>query len=193
LRTVRIPHVQSTVSVWQLNIDSELVFVGDAGTTEASHPSRRVGVEWATYASPRPWLSLDGDIAVSRAKFTDTDPAASRIPGSAQSVISLGASVHDVKRFSGGVRLRFFGPRPLVEDGSVRSSATTLVNGQISYRLLPHSRAVLDVFNLLNESVSDIDYFYTSRLPGEPLSGVDDIHTHPALPRAARISLQIAF
>jgi hypothetical protein len=193
LRTVRIPHVQSTVSLWQLDIDSELVFVGDAGTTEASHPSRRLGVEWATYASPRPWLSLDGDVAISRAQFTDTDPAASHIPGSVQSVVSLGASLHDVKRVSGSLRLRFFGPRPLVEDNSVRSGATSLLNGEISYRLRQHSRLVVDLFNLLNESASDIDYFYTSRLPAEPLDGVHDVHTHPALPRAARISLQIAF
>jgi hypothetical protein len=37
--------------------------------------------------------------------------------------------------------------------------------------------------------VSDIDYFYTSRLPGEPAGGVDDIHTHPAEPREFRLSI----
>ena len=193
LRTVKIPRVQSTVSLWQLDIDSELVFVGDAGTTEASRPSRRVGVEWATYASPRPWLSLDGDVAVSRAKFTDFDPAGDRIPGSVQSVVSVGVSLHDIKRVSGSMRLRFFGPRPLVEDDSVRSGATSLLNGQVSYRLRPHSRVVVEMFNLLNETASDIDYFYTSRLPGEPSGGIDDVHTHPALPRAVRVSLQIGF
>ena len=193
VRTVRIPHVQSTLALWQLDLDSELVFVGDAATTEASRPSRRVGVEWATYASPRPWLSLDGDVAVSRATFTDADPVGDRIPGSVQSVLSLGASIHDVRRISGSMRLRFFGPRPLTEDGSVRSHATSLLNAQASYRLATHSRVVVDLFNLSNETASDIDYFYTSRLPGEPLSGIDDIHTHPALPRAARVTLQVIF
>ncbi len=193
VRTVKIPHMQSTVSAWQLDIDSELVFVGDAGTTEASRPSRRVGVEWATYASPRPWLSLDGDVAVSGAKFTDVDPAGNRIPGSVRAVVSLGASLHELKRMSGSIRLRYFGPRPLVEDDSVRSSATTLVNGQISYRLRPHSRLVVELFNLLDQTASDIDYFYTSRLSGEPADGIDDVHTHPALPRAARVTLQIGF
>lgn len=193
VRTVRIPHVQSTVALWQLGLDSELVFVGDAATTEASRPSRRVGVEWATYASPRPWLSLDGDVAVSRATFTDADPAGDRIPGSVQSVLSLGASIHDVRRISGSVRLRFFGPRPLTEDGSVGSRATSLLNAQAAYRVAAHSRVVVDLFNLLNETASDIDYFYTSRLPNEPMSGIDDIHTHPALPRAARVTLQVIF
>ncbi|HXG71824.1 MAG TPA: hypothetical protein VNJ04_14545 [Gemmatimonadaceae bacterium] len=53
LRSVLIPKVQTTVAVWGLTLDSELVFVGDAGTTEAGRPSRRFGVEWANYYSPR--------------------------------------------------------------------------------------------------------------------------------------------
>ena len=92
VRTVRIPKVQTTVAVWWLGIDSELLFIGDAGTTEATRPSRRVGVEWSTYARPRPWLALDADIAISRGEFTDDDPAGDRIPGSVESVIALGAS-----------------------------------------------------------------------------------------------------
>ena len=80
----------------------------------------------------------------------------------------------------------------LTDDGSVRSHATSLLNAQASYRLAAHSR-VVDLFNLLTETASDIDYFYTSRLPGEPPSGIDDIHTHPAVPRAARVTLQVIF
>jgi hypothetical protein len=49
---------------------------------------------------------------------------------------------------------------------------------------------VLDAFNLLNAAASDIDYYYTSRLPGEPSEGLDDIHTHPTIPRTARISVR---
>ena len=54
-------------------------------------------------------------------------------------------------------------------------------------------RLALDVFNLFNAKDSDIDYFYTSRLPGEPAGGIDDFHSHPALPRAARLSLIVGF
>jgi hypothetical protein len=52
---------------------------------------------------------------------------------------------------------------------------------------------MLDAFNLFNSKVSDIDYFYRSRLPGEPDDGVDDIHTHPALPRTVRLSVDFRF
>jgi outer membrane receptor protein involved in Fe transport len=191
-RTVRIPHVQTTLSLWRLGIDSELVFVGDAGTTDAGRPSRRFGVEWATYASPRPWLSVDADVAISRAKFTDEDAAGNYIPGSVESVISAGVTA-DHKQASAGVRLRYFGPRSLIEDDSARSEGTTLVNLQGAYKFNPRMSLVLDVFNLFDAEVSDIDYFYTSRLRGEPAAGIEDIHMHPALPRSVRLGLKVGF
>ena len=193
VRTVRVPGVQMTVAGWWLGIDSELLFIGDAGTTEATRPSRRIGVEWTAYARVSSWLSLDADVAVSRGRFTDGDPAGDAIPGSVESVISLGAVVDDGRRAFGGIRLRHFGARSLVEDESVRSSATSLVNGQLGVRVARHASLVLDVFNLFDVSASDVDYFYTSRLLGEPDEGIDDIHVHPALPRSVRASLRLGF
>jgi hypothetical protein len=193
VRTVKIPNVQMTVAAWWLGIDSELLFIGDAGTTEATRPSRRVGVEWATYARPHPWVSLDADIAISRGRFTDNDPAGDRIPGSVETVISLGAVIDNGHRAFGGIRLRHFGGRSLVEDDSVRSGATSLVNAQAGVRLGRNASVVLEVFNLFDAEASDIDYFYTSRLRDEPAGGSDDFHVHPALPRSARVSLRLGF
>jgi hypothetical protein len=68
-----------------------------------------------------------------------------------------------------------------------------LINLQAGYQMARSLRLLADVFNLADARNSDIDYFYTSRLPGEPLSGVDDIHTHPTLPRTARVALRVGF
>jgi outer membrane receptor protein involved in Fe transport len=193
LRTVRIRGLQSTVALWYLGIDSELLFVGDAGTTEAGRPSRRFGLEWTNYARLKPWLTLDADLAFTRARFTDDDPAGSRIPGALDRVISAGATFGPQQRVFGSIRVRHFGPRPLIEDASVTSNSTTLWNGEIGFRLSSAARLVLEAFNLFDAEVSDIDYFYASRLQGEPADGVDDIHLHPALPRSARIGVQISF
>ena len=193
VRTVRVPGVQSSVSLWTLGLDSELLFAGDAGTTEASRPSRRYGIEWTNYARLAPWLVFDADFSFSRARFTDDDPAGKHIPGAVERVTSMGFTVEPDRRAFGSVRLRYFGPRVLIEDGSVRSESTTLVNGEVGYRVTNRARLVLDLFNVFDVEVNDIDYFYTSRLPGEPLAGLDDIHTHPALPRTARVSLQVGF
>jgi hypothetical protein len=193
LRTVRIRGVQSTVALWYLGIDSELLFVGDAGTTEAGRASRRVGVEWTNYARLAPWMTVDADLAFTNARFTDDDPAGTEIPGALDRVISAGVTIEPRKPVFGSVRVRHFGPRPLIEDGSVNSENTTIWNGEVGYRLSNKVRLVLEAFNLFNAEVSDIDYFYASRLPGEPADGVEDIHTHPALPRSARISIQFSF
>ncbi len=91
------------------------------------------------------------------------------------------------------MRVRYFGPRALIEDNSVRSKRTTLVNGELGYQLLPRLRLNVQVFNMFNAEVSDIDYYFTSRLPGEPLAGVDDIHFHPAVPRTVRAGLVVGF
>ena len=77
-------------------------------------------------------------------------------------------TVDSVHRLFGSARVRYFGPRPLIEDDSVRSRATTLVNLEAGCKLRKTARLSLDVFNLLNASASDIDYYYTSRLRGEP-------------------------
>ena len=91
------------------------------------------------------------------------------------------------------MRARYFGPRPLVEDDSIRSKATALVNLEAGYKFSNRVRLSLDVFNLLNAADSDIDYYYRSRLLGEPADGIDDIHLHPSLPRTARLALTVGF
>jgi len=193
LRTVRIRGLQSTVALWYLGIDSELLFVGDAGTTEPGRPSRRVGLEWTNYARLAPWVTVDADLAFTHARFTDEDPAGSEIPGALDRVISAGLTFEPRKAVFGSLRVRHFGPRPLIEDGSVNSKSTTIWNGEVGYRLSNKARLVLEAFNIFDANVADIDYFYTSRLPGEPADGVDDTHTHPALPRSARIGIQFSF
>jgi outer membrane receptor protein involved in Fe transport len=184
--------LQSTLALWGLDSASELVFVGDAGTTEASRPSRRVGIELTNFWKPKPWLTIDADLAFARARFTDSDPAGRRIPGAIEGVAALGASVDLPNNFFGALRLRYFGPRPLIEDNSVRSSSTTLLNGRVGYKFRNGMRLSLDAFNLLDAKVSDIDYFYESRLRNEATS-VEDIHTHPSEPRTLRLSLSSSF
>ena len=193
VRTVAIPHVQSTLTLWTLHLDSELVFSGDVGTTQPSQPSTRRGVEWANYYSPTKWLVFDGDVSWSRARFTEFDPVGQYVPEAVGTVVSAGATVDGFDRTFGSLRWRYFGPRTLIEDNSIQSHATSLVNLQSGYQLAKNVKLALDVFNLFNVANSDIDYFYTSRLPGEPLGGVDDIHTHPTLPRTARLNLVVGF
>ncbi len=194
VRTTFIPHLHSTLSLWWLDIDSELLFVGDAGTTEASRPSRRYGVEWANYYTPLKWLTLDADFSFSHARFRDSDPAGDYIPGSIESVIAAGITLHHLgeRGFFGGIRLRYFGERPLIEDNSVRSDITALVSLRVGYDFSKNWSLSAEVYNLLNRKDSEIDYYYGSRLRGETAT-VDDVHSHPADPISFRVALTARF
>lgn len=192
-RTELVPGLQSSLAVWQLRLASELVFVGDAGDTEASRASRRQGIEWNNHWRATDWLLVDADLSVSRARFTQPDPAGDHVPGSVGKVFSLGATVTQWGPWFGQFQLRYFGPRPLVEDNSQRSNATTLAYARVGYRISPKLKLALDVFNLLNRRASDIDYYYVSRLAGEPSEGVADRHFHPVEPRSFRLTLTANF
>ena len=195
LRTTIVPHLRSQLSLWRLHLDSELVWAGDAGTNEPSGPTTRYGVEFANWYTPTRWLTVDADYAWSHARFTDVEPDGPYVPEALVTTFDGGLALHDLpgggwtSKLSAGLRLRYFGPRPLTQDNSVRSKATTLLYGDVGYRLASRLDLRVSLFNILNARDADIDYFYTSRLPGEPLAGVDDVHTHPSEPREVRLSL----
>lgn len=193
IRTEIVPRLQSTLSVYGLDFASELIFQGDAGTTSPGRPSRRVGFEFSNYYKPTHWLTIDADIAYARARFRDPDPVGRRIPGSVEGVASLSASVDDLGPYFGALQFRYFGPRPLIEDNSVRSKSTTTLNGRVGYKINPDISVEVEGFNLLNSKSSAIDYYYQSRLPNEGPDGENDIHFHPIESRSARVTLNARF
>lgn len=188
-RTTPLPGWQTTFTAFILELDSELVFVGDGGATEASRPSQRYGIEWTNFYQLNPKVSLDLDVTLTESRFTDDAPEGEDIPGAIGTTVAAGLTFDDVGKFFGALRLRHFGDIPLIEDGSVEWDSTSLVNARLGYRLTGGLDLSLDVFNLLDSDDSDIQYFYASRLPGEPAEGIEDIHLHPVEPRSARLTL----
>ncbi len=191
-RTEFVPGLQSSLSLYRLDFDSELIFLGDAGTTEAGRGSRRTGVEFSSYYKPTRWLTIDADVAFARARFRDGDPIGNRVPGAVEGVASLAMAVDKLGPYFGALQLRFFGPRPLLEDNSVRSKGTATLNGRIGYKFSPKLKLELEAFNLTNRKDSAIDYYYESRLQGEA-AAVNDIHFHPIESRSLRLTLVANF
>lgn len=192
LRSAPLPGWQTTLTLWRLDIASELLFVGDAGITEPSRPSRRRGVEWTNLFVANSWLAFDADFSFSHARFRGDDPAGNFIPGAVARTANLGVTADNGGAWFGALRLRHFGPRPLLEDNSVRSQATTMANLRVGHRLDRRTQLALDVHNLFDRKVSDIDYWYESQLAGEA-APVADRHTHPAEPRTLRLTLTHRF
>jgi len=180
--------------VFVLDFDSELTFSGDSGDTEPNRPSRRIGVEWANRYRAAPWAILDGDFAYTYVRFKDIDnPIGSFIPQAPAIVASAGITLGEDLGWFGALRWRYFGARPLLEDGSVYSGATSLFDARVGYAFENGLKLNLDVLNLLNTQADQITYYYTSRLQGEPLAGVNDVHFHPVEPLAVRFTLAKAF
>ena len=204
LRTELLPDLHGTIALWQLDSDSELVFVGDAGNTEASRPSRRRGIELTSYYQPSSVWQLDVDAAFSQARFTDDDPVGKHIADSIATTASLGLAYTPDRPWTAGLRMRYFGPRALLEDNSVRSRASTLFNAEAGYRFTPHLSGKLEVLNVFDQRANDIEYYYESCLASERATsncdansasrdGVLDRHVHPTEPREIRASLRMLF
>lgn len=179
-----------TGAFWFLDSESELVFVGDAGTTEPRGSSQRFGAELTGFLRPVPWLALDASYSWSNARFDTLPDGQDKVPGGLEHVFSAGATV-TAGPFTSSLRLRHFAAYPLIEDDTQRAGSTTLVNLGAGYtwRFLTFD---LLVVNLFDSKDSDIQYFYESQLPGEP-APVADTHLHPVEPRQVRGTVRVSF
>jgi hypothetical protein len=189
VRTFTQGGYHATLTGFWLELDSELLFVGDGGTTEAGRPSRRIGIEWTNFWQLSRVVGIDFDLTWTNAEFTDDDSAGNDIPGAIVTTIASGITISDLGRWFGALRLRYFSGGPLTEDGSVTWGPTALVSGRVGYNLSNRLRLVLDAFNLLGREDDDIAYYYASRLHDEPLDGIEDVHFHPMVKPSARVTM----
>jgi hypothetical protein len=208
-RTLVVPHLQSTLSLWYLHSDSELQQSGDTGGTTASkQASNRYGIEWANYFTPLEHLAFDLDVADSIARFTSADPddaaplnpsdpavlgpGGTHVPEAVGLVVASGATVHDWNGFSASLRLRYFGRRDLTSDGIFTSNPTVLLNAGAGYQITGALRVSIEVLNLLDRRDHDIDYAYESRVTPTAASVFENVF-HPVEPIQVRGALMARF
>ena len=211
VRTVAVPHLQSTFSLWYLHSNSELQQDGDTGGTIASEQSsNRYGIELANYYTPTKHLAFDFDFADSRALFTQVDPLDAAytnvgggqypvqgpggrwVPEAVGVVLSSGVTVQSYKNFWGSLRLRYFGPRNLTSDAIYRSASTALLNAEVGYHINKSWSVLAQLFNLLDRSDHDIDYAYVSRITPTDAAAFTDVF-HPVEPFQLRVGLHYTF
>ncbi|BCT93216.1 TonB-dependent receptor [Lysobacter helvus] len=184
--------LQATLAAWSLHLDSELLFVGDAGITEPSRPSQRRGVELGVYWFGGERYVASFEASRTNARFTDTDAVGNEIPGSIPLVVSAGLTGRYAHGWTATAQLKHFGAYPLIEDGSVESNGSTLVNLRVG-REWGRWTFNADLLNALDSDDHDIDYLYASRLQGEPAEGVEDVHFHVFAPRSLRLTALLRF
>ncbi len=189
VRSKIVQGLDSSLSFFALDQASEIVFNGDAGDTSASRPSQRYGVEWTNKYHPNSWLTLDGDVALSHARFVgyDSDQAAlyaslagypqaqignapgNYIPNAPAIVASAGITIGEKTGWFETLRWRYLGSSPLTEDNAFRSQPTSIFNARIGYRFDNGWRVQVDVLNLLNTKAEQITYAYGSLIKSDSL------------------------
>ena len=177
-----------SIARFELDLDSELVFVGDAGTTEPSDPSRRSGIELSSFWEIGEPLVFDISVAKSDGHFRGLPPGENAIPDAHDLVAAAGLTYHVPNGWTTSLRVRHFSDATLTKDESVKKDSSTLIHFGVSYEQDSWELG-LDVFNLLDREDEDIAYWFESRLPSEAVA-VEDIHFHPSNKRAIRVLLK---
>ena len=191
LKSQIVPDLHTTLALWRLDFDSELVYVGDAGNTEPGRPSHRTGLEWSQHWTPSDHLWFDATLAWTRPRYADS-ASGPYIANAVQRVANLGVSLRRFGPWSASLALRYIGSAPLTEDKALRSAASLSANLRVAHRFSKDLDLSLDVLNLTNRANTDIAYVYTSRVAGEA-AGVQDVHLHPAQPRSLRLTANLRF
>ena len=188
LRSKAIPRTELSLTYWVIDLASELVFVGDDGTTEARGPSHREGIEFAVRVKILDWLTFSGDVTAAKAEF-DT--------GGAVPLAPLLTSRADLTArlpwgLSSSLSMRYLGDRYADEERHQTARGYLLFDITARYRY-KWLEAFVSIENLANTEYREAQFFFTSRLAGEPAGGVPDIHYTPGNPRTVMGGLAVRF
>ncbi len=176
---------------WWLELDEELVFVGDAGETEISGKSQRIGIDIEGRIKILSWLWVDTDVNLSQGKYVDEPDDANQIPLAPRITSTGGLTAIHPSGWDVSLRYRHIGDRPANEDGSVTAEGYTVVNLGLSYSYGPFQYFVV-VENLFDVDWNEAQFDTESRLRDETES-VSEIHFTPGNPLNLQAGISFQF
>lgn len=179
--------IYGSIALWQLDLESELVWSGDEGTTEESGRTRRQGIDFDLRINPFEWLFLSTDLTLSRGRFRDLPEGENYIP-LAPNITLVASAVVRSGDFSGAVRLRSLDDRPATENNTVTATGYTVFDLSASYRF-SNLEVFANIENLFNIEWNEAQFDTGSRLRGEPAGIASEIHFTAGSPRSLRVGL----
>ncbi|MEP7217734.1 MAG: TonB-dependent receptor [Bacteroidota bacterium] len=188
--SVAVPINDDAAAAWMLNLESEFVYIGDEGSTEASGRTHREGIDLELRINPVRWLALGADATISRGRSVDDPEGENYIPLAPNLTISGNALFH-LDNFSAATRLRLVGDRPANADNSVRAKGYGIVDLSASYKL-GMAELFVNVENLLNAEWNEAQFDTESRLRGEA-APIDELHFTAGTPRSIRSGVAVRF
>lgn len=209
LRSDIIPRLNLQVAVFQQDFSSELTYNPDIGADNSTAPSRRQGLEISAQYHPLRWLELNTDLAFARPRYRCAGngtgvngcggiDGGTSIADAPRFIYSAGVLVNDLGPWSGSLQWRRLGTYSLTDGPKIpQGGGYSEWNVDVSYAITAGRwqgwKGQVGVFNLFNSHAMAADYYYTSRLPGEPAGGVAGFQSHPLEPRSARFTLSKTF
>ena len=191
IRTEPWSNLHISMTYFWFESDSELLFVGDTGSTEPSDGSKRSGFETNIFWNLSDFWTIDLLASIVDSEFKNVESHLNAIPNAHGRVIGAGITYVNLDNWTASLRIRHFGDAALTEDNSQRHESTTLFNLGISYDFGSVETGV-ELINLFDAQDIDIAYWYASQLPDET-EPVEDIHFHPTDPFSVRASLRWKF
>jgi hypothetical protein len=190
LRTTVIPHAKLAADFWYLHLDSELVWSGDEGGTEASGPTRRYGVDLEAEYNPMPWLRLDANVSLAHSAFVHNAGNSDGLALAPKIMGQGGVTLVDGPQFI-SLRARGIGDRPGNDDGTLTAQGY-LIFDLIAGRTFGKLDLNLTINNLLDAQWREAQFADTSAVVrGGP--AVEQIHFTPGIPLSATATVAYRF
>ncbi len=175
-------------AAWMLDLESELVWSGDAGNTESSGRTRRIGIDLDLRCELMKNYSVGADLCVSRGRYRD-EPEGQNFIALAPNLTLSAYSSYTGDIVSAAVRVRSISSRPANEDNSIRAEGYAIVDFNCSVSVLKGIDLTLECRNLLNTEWKEAQFDTTSRLQNEG-SAVSDLHFSAGTPLSLKVGCQ---
>ncbi len=191
MRARPAPWLNIALAAWGLDLENELVYVGDEGTTEINGPTRRIGIDMEVRAQLARWLFADADLTLSRGRFKDLLAGENFIPLAPTLTLNSGLTARHPSGLEGSVRLRHVSRRPANEENSITALGYAIVDASLAYGFGAY-RVQLTGENIFDTQWNEAQFDTRSRLIGEP-APISDLHFTPGIPFNLKIKLEVRF
>jgi outer membrane receptor for Fe3+-dicitrate len=185
------PRLMVNAALWYLQLQEELVYVGDAATVEISGRTKRMGIDFGLRYQVSDYLFLDTDLNYTYARSIDAPKGENYIPLAPDFTATAGLNTAKYKGFSGGFHYRYLKSRPANEDNSIVAKGYIVSDFNLNYE---YENIVFSVSaeNIFNTKWNETQFATESQLQNETQSS-EEIHFTPGTPSFLKAKLSYRF
>lgn len=182
--------LSTSAALWVLDLEEELVYVGDEGTTEISGRTRRAGIDLEMDIRPLDWLTLSSSLTLSQGRYRDLPEGENRIPLAPDRTLT-GSVTTRFDELAAALHVRHVGDRPANETGSVIALGYTVLDLTAQYTI-GNYMIFGGIDNLLDVKWNEAQFDTESRLRQES-EPVSELHFTPGTPRSLKLGIGYMF